>query len=91
MLQHIIRVITIVTASTCKRPVTVHVNLHIAAAAAVGSANDRVAIQRTPLYELMNKMAEGYVVIGDAAYEPTERLVPLYYGAKRSDPAVRQF
>lgn len=61
------------------------------AVAAVGSANDRVAIQRTNFYELMNKMPEGYVVIGDAAYEPTERLIPLYYGAKRNNPLYDNF
>lgn len=51
-----------------------------AAIAGPGSANDRVAIQETKLYGLMNNMPEGFVVIGDAAYEPTERLIPLFYG-----------
>jgi hypothetical protein len=39
----------------------------------------------------MNNMPQQYVVIGDAAYEPTERLIPLYYGAKRSDPLYDNF
>jgi hypothetical protein len=55
------------------------------AIAGPGSANDRAAVKETKLYELMDNMPEGYVVIGDAAYEPTERLIPLFYGVKHSD------
>jgi DDE superfamily endonuclease len=62
-----------------------------AAMAGSGSANDRVAIKETKLYALMERMPKGFVVIGDAAYEPTERLIPLFYGAKRHDASYDNF
>lgn len=54
---------------------------------APGSANDRVAIHETidgeSLYSKIEKLPGDYVVLGDAAYRATEKLVPMYYGHQR--------
>ena len=40
-----------------------------------GVMPDRVAIQRSDLWRMLERLPNGYVVIGDAAYPPTEHLV----------------
>jgi hypothetical protein len=51
--------------------------------AAPGSANDRDAIKECEAYQLIHNLPSGFVVIGDAAYEASEHLVPMYYGQHR--------
>ena len=48
---------------------------------------DRVAVQRSGLWQMLKRLPPEYVVIGDAAYPPTEQLVPLFFGdaAKRKE------
>lgn len=55
--------------------------------AAPGSVNDREAIKESLLLEELekNNTPAMFVIIGDAAYEPSERLVPMFYGISRSD------
>ena len=62
---------------------------------APGSANDRVAIKTTfdgtSLYDLIEALPPNYVIIADAAYEPTEHCVPVFYGNQRHNPANDNF
>jgi hypothetical protein len=53
------------------------------AVAAPGISKDRDAIQHCGLSELIEDLPKGICVIGDAAYEPTEHLVPIYQGQDR--------
>ena len=47
----------------------------------------RVAVQRSNLWRMLEGLPPNYVVIGDAADPPTERLVPPFFGdaAKRKE------
>jgi DDE superfamily endonuclease len=45
-----------------------------------GVMADRDAIQEINLHNLIESLPIGYVVIGDAAYTPSEKLTPIYYG-----------
>jgi hypothetical protein len=51
--------------------------------AAPGSTNDRDAVLETGIPKALDNVPEGFCVIGDAAYEASERLVPLFYGVSR--------
>ena len=59
--------------------------------AAPGSWNDRDAIKETAFPRMLDKIPEGFVIIGDAAYESNERLVSMYHGAERLDPKNDNF
>ena len=61
------------------------------ALAGPGSQNDKVAIDQCSLGPLIDTLPEGYCAIGDAAYYPTERLAPIYYGVNRDDPLHDNF
>jgi hypothetical protein len=54
-----------------------------------GSINDRVAIHHMidgiSLYQRIDRLPGKYVVIADAAYQPTEHLVPIFYGTQREN------
>lgn len=53
------------------------------AVAAPGVSKDRDACEQCGLMTLMEGLPFGLCVIGDAAYEPTENLVPVYQGLDR--------
>jgi DDE superfamily endonuclease len=61
------------------------------AVAAPGSTNDRDAIKETELPKVLEAVPDGFVIIADAAYEPTERVVPMYYGNSRNNPEHDNF
>lgn len=61
------------------------------AIAAPGSTNDRDAIKETNFYKLMTRIPVGYCVIGDAAYEASERLVSMYCGLNRQSKVNDSF
>ena len=42
--------------------------------------NDRDAIKKTSLSLLLCNVPAGFVIIGDAAYQASEKIVPLFYG-----------
>ena len=42
--------------------------------------NDRDAIKETSLPSLLHNVLAGFIIIGDAAYEAYEKIVPLFYG-----------
>ena len=48
-----------------------------------GSVNDHDAIKETSLPSLLCNVPVGFVIIGDAAYEAPEKIVPLFYGVDR--------
>jgi DDE superfamily endonuclease len=54
--------------------------------AAPGVTGDREAIKQCSLYQLIEQLPVGYCVIGDAAYQPTEHMVPVYQGAEKLVP-----
>ena len=45
-----------------------------------GVTKDRVAIKESGLHELVERLPPGYICIGDCAYQPTEKLVPIFGG-----------
>ena len=51
--------------------------------AAPGVTGDRDAIKQCSLYELIEELPLGICCIGDAAYQPTEHMVPIYQGADK--------
>jgi hypothetical protein len=60
------------------------------ALSAPGSANDRVAIKEeqeegSSLHDLIERLPLRYVIIGDAAYKPTEHLASIFYGNVRAN------
>jgi DDE superfamily endonuclease len=61
------------------------------ALAAPGSTNNRDAVLETGIPNAIDKVPENFCIIGDAAYEPSERLVPLYYGISRLEPEHDNF
>ena len=54
-------------------------------------SKDRDAIIHCGLSELIEDLPHGICVIGDAAYEPTEHLVPVYQGAERTKEKYDNF
>ena len=61
------------------------------AVAAPGVSKDRDAIVHCGLSELIEDLPHGICIIGDAAYEPTEHLVPVYQGAERTKEKYDNF
>lgn len=55
--------------------------------AAPGSVNDREAIKESGLLSALNNLPSEFVILGDAAYEPTERVAPMFYGINKKDDA----
>lgn len=51
--------------------------------ASPGVTADRYAIRHCQLYDLIEGLPFGICAIGDAAYEATEHLVPIYHGVDR--------
>lgn len=51
--------------------------------AAPGVTGDRDAIKQCSLFDLVESLPHGICVIGDAAYQPTEHMVPVYQGVDR--------
>jgi DDE superfamily endonuclease len=51
--------------------------------AAPGVTGDRDAIRQCSLYDLVEGLPVGICIIGDAAYQPTEHMVPVYQGADK--------
>ena len=45
-----------------------------------GVTKDRVAVSESGLLDLVEALPQGYICIGDCAYQPTERLVPIFGG-----------
>ena len=45
-----------------------------------GVIKDRAAIKESGLHDKVERIPQGYVVIGDCAYQPTERLVSIFGG-----------
>ena len=45
-----------------------------------GVTGDRMAVTESGLFELIESLPQGYVCIGDCAYQPTEKLVPIFGG-----------
>jgi DDE superfamily endonuclease len=56
--------------------------------AAPGVTGDRDAIKQCSLHGLIERLPPGICVIGDAAYQATEHMVPVYQG---SDKLVRKY
>jgi DDE superfamily endonuclease len=61
------------------------------AVAAPGVTADRDAIKQCTLDELVEGLPLGYCIIGDNAYEPTERMVPVFGGQQRLNEANDNF
>jgi hypothetical protein len=59
--------------------------------AAPGVTGDRDAIKQCSLYGLVEGLPVGVCVIGDAAYQPTEHMVPVYQGADKLVPKYDDF
>jgi DDE superfamily endonuclease len=51
--------------------------------AAPGVTGDREAIKQCSLYQLIEGLPKGICFIGDAAYQPSEHMVPVYQGADK--------
>ena len=54
------------------------------AVAGPGVMGDNTAVRECDLYDLIQNLTIPYCVIGDAAYQPTEHLVSMYYGTNKS-------
>ena len=61
------------------------------ALAGPSASNDKVAIEQCSLGKLIDSLPEGFCAIGDAAYDPTERLTPIFYGVSRETPLYDNF
>lgn len=56
-----------------------------------GSTGDNDAARQSGLFELLEALPRGFIVIADAAYTATEHLVSLYYGVDRSKALYDNF
>jgi len=54
---------------------------------APGKCGDQVAFERTPLFEYVKHLPDGYYLICDAAYSVGEKMLTPFTGGHRSDPA----
>lgn len=61
------------------------------ALAAPGSVNDRDAIKKTTLIDHYKHIPPKLVIIGDCAYEPSEIIVPMFYGVNKNKPDCDAF
>ena len=53
---------------------------------APGKCGDQVAFERTPLFDYIKQLPDGYYIIGDAAYSVGEKMLTPFTGGHRSDP-----
>ncbi len=51
-----------------------------------GKCGDQVAFEQTPLFQYVKRLADGYYIIGDAAYLVKEKMLTPFSGGHRSDP-----
>jgi DDE superfamily endonuclease len=65
--------------------------LFIASLSGPGVMGDREAIGKTSLRDLIEGLLVGICVIGDAAYTPTEHLVPVYQGLAKKQRKYDNF
>jgi DDE superfamily endonuclease len=63
-----------------------HSRFTFLALAGPGVMKDRQACRACGLFDLIEKLLNGVCIIGDAAYEPTENLVPVYQGKDKYVP-----
>jgi hypothetical protein len=61
------------------------------AVARLGVMGDNDALGECSLGKLIENLPDGYVVIGDAAYTPTEHMVPIFFGVDKSKPDYDNF
>jgi hypothetical protein len=61
------------------------------AIAGPGVMGDNSAVREVDLISLIDNLPVPFCVIGDAAYQPTEHLVAMYYGADRTRPFCDNF
>jgi hypothetical protein len=61
------------------------------ALAAPGVTADRDSLEACGFFDIIEALPVGYVTIGDAAYRPTERMVPMYMGEDRKIPMYDNF
>jgi hypothetical protein len=59
--------------------------------AAPGVTGDRDAIRQCTLYDLIEGLPKMICVIGDAAYQPTEHMVPVFQGTEKLIPKYDNF
>jgi DDE superfamily endonuclease len=59
--------------------------------AAPGDSGDHDAIKQCSLYDLVEALALGICVIGDAAYQPAEHMVPVYQVVDKLTPKYDNF
>jgi DDE superfamily endonuclease len=59
--------------------------------AAPGVTGDRNAIKQCSLYDLIESLPRGVCIIGDAAYTPTEHMVPIYQGVDKLNAKYDNF
>lgn len=60
-----------------------HCRFTLFSVVAPGSMNDRSAVLESDLPKLLKDVPKGYVIIADCAYEPSEQVVPMYYGVSK--------
>jgi DDE superfamily endonuclease len=58
---------------------------------APGVTGDREAIKQCSLHKLVESLPPGVCVIGDAAYQATEHMIPVYQGAEKLVPKYDNF
>ena len=56
-----------------------------------GVMGDNIAVREVNLFSLIDNLPVPFCVIGDAAYQPTEHLVAMYYGANKKRPLYDNF
>jgi DDE superfamily endonuclease len=56
-----------------------------------GVMGDNDAIGQCSLKQLIDNLPFGFCVIGDAAYVPSEHLIPIYYGSNKKQPQYDNF
>ena len=56
-----------------------------------GVMGDNIAVREVNLFSLIKNLPVPFCVIGDAAYQPTEHLVSMYYGADKKRPLYDNF
>jgi DDE superfamily endonuclease len=68
-----------------------HCRFIFMAVAGPGVAKDRQAARACGLMDLVSKLPNGTCIIVDAAYEPTENMVPVYQGVDKFNPRYDNF
>jgi len=68
-----------------------HCRFAYVAFAAPGVTQDRSAVTQCSLAKLIDKLPPGVCAIGDAAYDPSEHMVPVFCGADRRCPDYNNF